>query len=260
MAGIDIAYNSVDIQTDNIFVEKVSHNSIPDKDISIHKLARRNKSIITDVRQQTRTITIRGQIIGSSLSDRDQRVDDFARDMSPSAEYANLDIAYISGTRRYVATVQSLSIEHTDALFSAKFTIQFVCAQPFGVATSSNTLVNGATITASPSNQSLTILGNSNEQFLNISYTLNSFTGTANETITLKNNTTSQQITITRTWVAGEVLTIDVDNQTVKVDGVEVDYGGVFPIFKPGSHTLVVSDNWSARNVTFTVTQLARFN
>lgn len=70
--------------------------------------------------------------------------------------------------------------------------------------------------------------------------------------ITITNGTTSQAITITQTFAKNDVLEVDCDNKTVKVNGTEVDYTGVFPIFSPGTHNLVITTDFTV--FTFTVT------
>lgn len=259
MPGINVQYNGSSIQTNNIIVSNIRHDSVPGKVQNKFALARTNKSTVTNVQYPERTITISGQVIGSNIADLEQRIDDFKLLMTPSANVANLDIDYNAGTRRYLATISSVTIDRNETLFSVDYSIEFTCLMPWGIDTTTSTLINAATITANNSSQSLTIGGNAPDQPLTITYVLNSFTGTAANTVYLKNNATGQQITINRTWVAGDSLVIDQANLSVKVNGTEVDYGGVFPAFALGAGTLVVSDNWTARNVTFTVTQVKRW-
>lgn len=259
MPGINVQYNATSLQTATQTVNNISHDNLPNKNNSVFALARQNLSKITASLYPQKTITIEGQIFGSSVSALETALDTFKAAMTPAANTANLDIDYAGGTRRYVATVQNLSITRGEALFAVGYSIEFLCADPWGRATSATTLKSAVAVTVSPSNQALTIGGTAPEQFLIISYTLTSFTGTAFNTIYFKNNTTGVLISITRTWVAGDVVTIDIANKSVQVNGVEVDYDGVFPVFSTGSHTLVVSDNWSARSVSLTVTQLNRY-
>ena len=96
-----------------------------------------------------------------------------------------------------------------------------------------------------------TFLGNAPEQYPVITITLTAVTGGSAASIFVGNNGTGQQLTITRTWSASDVLVIDTFNRTVKVNNVEVDFGGHSPLFAPGAGTLGYVDTFTTR--TFTI-------
>lgn len=259
MPGINVVYNGTSIQTNNILVNSIDYDSIPAKTSSQFALARSHRSAITASYYQSKLITIGGTIIGTSVADAESRADAFKAAMNPAANTANLDIDYNGSTRRFAVTVQMCALTRTNAMFAIGYSLQFVALDPFGTNTTSTTLINAAAISASPSTQSPTFIGNFIEQYPVITYTLTSFTGSATNTIYFKNNTTGQQISIARTWTAADVLVIDTFNRTVTVNGVATDYDGVFPPFAPGAGSLIVTDNFTTRAATITVTQLARF-
>lgn len=255
MNGTDVIYNGQSLQTENITVNNIIHDSIPRKKQNMYQLTRSNRSAITNHQYHDKQITIEGQIIGTSIADLDARIDAFKTAMTPKLNVANLDIEYSSGIRRYFATIENTMISRGDALFSVNYSLALICTFPWGRDTTEQTLVNAGAITASPTNQSVTVGGNAPEQFLKITYLLNSFSGSAFNTITFKNDATGQQMTITRTWTAADSLVINTENRSVKVNGIEVDYDGVFPVYESGAGILVVSDGFTARSASLTVKQ-----
>lgn len=261
MAGINVVFNGTSLQTNNVIVSQIKHDDLPRKKRNRYALARSNRSVTTNYQYLEKPIVIIGQIIGTSIIDLETRIEAFKLAInSLTGDIANLDIDYNGGTRRYSCGIESLNIGRSAALFKVGFEIEFVCDQPFGVDTTTTTLANAVAVSTSPKSQALTVGGTAEEQLLNISYTLTSFTGAAYETLYFKNNDTGQQMSITRTWTNGDVVVIDCVNMSVKVNGVETDYGGVFPPFMPGSRTLVITDNWSARSGSLTVSQIKRYN
>lgn len=78
-------------------------------------------------------------------------------------------------------------------------------------------------------------------------------------TISIENDTTGEAISITRTWAKSDVIEVDVANKTVKINGIEEDYDGSFPNFSPGTHNLIITDDFSVRTFTVTVDYTKRY-
>lgn len=171
-----------------------------------------------------------------------------------------MEIEYNGTTRNYTATCVNINIDRRNGTINfAEFQIEFISTTPFGKAPSSSNLLTSTAQTTSPNSKAITVAGTAERQKLVITVELNSFTGAVANTITLKNNDTNYAISVSRAWVAADVLEIDVENFSVKVNGTDVDYSGAFPDFAPGSRTLVYSDDFTARNVDIKVSQVARY-
>lgn len=259
MAGTNVQYNGTSIQTANVIVNNIDHDSIPTKNSTKFALARAHRSIITGSWYQEKIITILGQITGTSIVDAENRADAFKTAMNPYGNTANIDIDYAGSTRRYIATTATCALTRSNALFAVGFSLTFTCLMPWGQDTAATTLVNAVAVTTSPFTQAITVGGNGPEQSLLMSYTLTSFTGSATNTVYFTNSITTQQISLARTWTAGDVVLIDPANLSAKVNGVEVDYDGVFPLVIPGSGNLIVTDGFTARAGVLTVTQVRRW-
>lgn len=260
MAGTNVVYKSTSVQTANVFVNTIQHETIPKKTMNKYPVVRSHRSKLMPPSYYEREITIKGKIIGTSIDNVNTRADQFKAAMNPVENTGNLDIDYASGTRRYVATIVDCQVFPADALFGRDFTLVFVCVDPpWGTDTSSATILNVTSQTTTPISHAITIGGNAIEQVPVITYTLNSFSGAAFNTIYFKNPISGQEISVARTWVAADVILITPDLLSIKVNGTEVDYDGAFPSYIPGAGTLVIRDNFTARNYNALVTQLYRW-
>lgn len=74
-------------------------------------------------------------------------------------------------------------------------------------------------------------------------------TGGTGGTINLLNGSTQQGITITEDFVDGDILTVDSVEYEVLLNGVKIDFQGIFPTFPPGSQQFAYVDTFSTRNV-----------
>jgi hypothetical protein len=227
------------------------------RNLGVFKRIRRAGSLITNDTFEDRVITVSGEFEQTSLTNLEAAIDDFENAMA--IKYGVLDIDYEGGTRRYIATPQRVNAPrpHRGSTW-ADFSVDFLITE-YGKDTASTTLVNNVNKTASPATQAMTVDGSAPQQYTIITVTLNSFTGASLNTITLGNNQTTQAVSISRQWTAADVLVIDVENQTCKVNGVIVDFSGAFPQFKPGSRTLSYIDDMTARSVNITVTYVKRW-
>jgi hypothetical protein len=141
----------------------------------------------------------------------------------------------------------------------APIVIKFVASNPpFGRDSSTTTQVNTRFTGASKTNTFVAVGGNKPVLPV-LTITLNSGTGLTSKYIQLTNSTTGKLIKVTRTWVAGDVLVIDCENKTVKVNGSAVDYTGVFPSWNPTDTQLQYDDTLTTRDVTLTMVYKRRW-
>ena len=251
MAGTAISYNSNSLQTDNIITSDISHESSPTIDAKPMALSHTSQSRIPYVSYPSKEITISGKVTGSSVADLDSKLDTFRGYLVGKDK--NLDIAYAGSTRRYIATPTAVRIDRPGGLSFANFQVTFLCSQPFGQATSDNTVLSATGRTSSSYNDSYSFPGSAPEQRPKWTITLTALTGGTDKYIAVGNNATGEQIKITRTWATNDVVEIDSANKTVKVNGTEVDFEGAFPLFGNGSQTLTYLDNLTTRTFNITV-------
>lgn len=243
-----LSYAGNSLQTANIVTQSIEHFSLPAKTAQMYPLAHANGSQIPFVSYPNKVIHVTGFILDTSIAALDTRIDTFKSYQNLVSQ--NLDIDYNSTTRRYVATVNSLSIDRPNGLNWATFDIEFYCTNPFGKDTSTTTCATGVGVTASPGTYAHTFLGTAPWQQPVITITFTALTGGTAKTVSVGNLNTGQQVNITRTWVATDVLVIDATTKTVTVNGVAVAYTGAIPEFAPGAQTITYSDNLTTRTYT----------
>lgn len=235
-----------------IITNKIDHTDLPQKDAALFGLANTNASVIPYVGFPLKKITIEGTIVGSTNANLDSRIDTFKSYFG--GKNKNLDITYGSGTRRYIATSNAVSVQRQQKALFATFAVEFICTQPFGRDTSTTSALSATGRTLSGYTDSYSFVGSAPLQLPLITITYSAVSGGASY-VSFGNNANGQGITITdQTWVAADVLEIDVANRTVKKNGVEIDFLGAFPEFAPGAQNFSYSDGFTTRTFDITVT------
>jgi phage-related protein len=249
-----ISFNSHSLQDSNIITEKVLHLTAPDMNQVLEAKARRNGSLLMSNYFTQRTIKLEGVIKDTSIEALDSRIDLIKSYLI--GEEKNLDIGYISGTRRYIATLRSVVIEREHFNTSwTPFSMEFACAEPFGKDTSP-TVVSSSGHTTSPFSEVFIIPGSVGACPI---ITLTLTTGTNVTAIKVENLTTNTSMTITRDYSNSDVLEVDCSEMTVEANAVAVDYTGVFPSFDSGSNTLRITVTGTPFNIDLGISYLSLY-
>lgn len=246
--SINVTFNNYDIQSANIISDKIQHTDFPDRAIEVAEKIGLDGFEILDNKFTFRRIVIKGVLVAADANTLDTNIDTLKKNLSGQAQ--NLDIDYGGSTRRYIATVEKLEIpEEFFNINFVPFFVTFLC-QPFGRDTSATTQTT-SNITTSPKTSSITINGSANPK-PKITATVVSETNMTQ--IKFRNTTTSEEITIARSFAASDILVIDTDIPKVTVNGAEVDFTGPFPAFVLDSNgwTLTITDT-GAFNVTLEI-------
>jgi phage-related protein len=234
-----------------IITNGIEHTNLPAKDAAMYPLANANQSAIPYVGYPSKVVTIAGVIKGSTSANLDSRIDSFKAYFLGKDK--NLDIEYNGTTRRYCATANTISVVRRQKALFATFEIEFICTLPFGKNTTATTALSASGRTSSGYTDAYTFLGSAPFSLPVITITYSAVSGGASF-VTFGNNGNGQGITITdQTWVAADVLEIDVANRTVKKNGVEIDFLGAFPEFAPGAQNFSYSDGFTTRTFAITV-------
>jgi tail protein len=248
--SISFAGNS--LQTSNIITTDIQHAGLPTKKAQYYALSHANASYLPFVEYPTKPITISGTLNSDNIADMDALIDTFNTYFT--AQDQNLDIGYNGTTRRYICTATSMQITRPGGLAWANFSVGFTCSNPFGMDTSSTTLLSASGRTLGLYTDTETFGGTAPFQLPIITITLTAVSDAGGGYITYGNNTTGQVIAVNRTWANGDVLVIDCTQNTVTVNGVAVNFSGAFPQFAPGSQVLGYADSFASRTFTISVT------
>jgi hypothetical protein len=245
-----ISFNGTSLQTNNIHTRSIDHESLDTREVQFQRLGARDGAKLVDDTFAPKVIRLSGIIIGSSQSDLEDRIDDLK--MAVMGREKNLDIAYVSGTRRYKATCTKYSFSRdyyniTFAGWEAEFTVS---DPPFGTPLDTTTIEYSAITQAIGTWETNGTFAGTYRPFPIIKMTVNSETSLGQ--IAFTNSDTAQQIKVAPAsgYSAGDVLLINTTDYTVTINGTAVDYEGVIPDFVQGGNNFVVSFIGTAWNVT----------
>lgn len=257
MAGTAVTFNSNDLQTANVITSTIRHESTGDIRLSLYELANANGSKVSSLFHSKKVIRLTGKIVDTGIVALDSRLDTFRSYFSGIDK--NLDIGYNSGTRRYICTAKSIAISRDGGLNSADFDVELVATEPYGKDTSTTTALNATARTLALYNDAYTFLGSAPLQQPVVTITYTAITGGTNGTVSFGNSGTGQTLSITRTWVATDVLIIDTSLKKVTVNGIEVDFAGAFPEFEPGLRTMTYNDTLTTRTFNYNIVYYKRY-
>lgn len=259
----DITFNSNDLQTYDastqvgIITNLLEPLDIPDKIAELYAIADANGSSIPAINYPSRRIPFGGAIKGSTIADLASRIDSFKGYFNGKDK--NLDIGYAGTTRRYIATLNALSIKQIENTLFAKFTGEFICTKPFGVETSATSITNTLNHTSATLNMTPTIGGSAPYQYPLITITIDALTGTGDYIQITNDNNGQDMLVFGLGLTAGDVVEIDCFARTVKVNGDIVDYTGTFLELEPGANSLTYTDGFTTRTVDIVISYFKRY-
>lgn len=219
-------------------------NTLPQRDIKINKLARRDLSIITSSEYTSKNIPIWMEVCSGSRADTEDSLT-FIKSLV-QLQNGVLEVSQGGEDIKYTATMNEFNIEWNGP--RALVNIVFLASDPVGKQSASETLVSITGITTAASSASMTVEGSATAYPV-ITVTINSITGGTTKQVTIANGSTNQGITIERTWTAADILIIDSENMEVTVNGTVVDFTGKFPEWVAGSGQITYLDTFTTRNV-----------
>jgi hypothetical protein len=246
MYGNSVAYNFNSLQNGTFIVDTIDHESPSSKTVALFPLAHENRSSVAFVNYPTKNIKISGRVISQvSIQDLDVLLDTFRGYFIGQEQF--LDIGYGGSIRRYIATLTDSNITRPGGLQYATFTLTFATSQAFGQDVAFTTLLNATTRTASTYSDAVTFNGNAPAQLPIFTITYTAISGGSAQTVYVGNNANGQQIGVSRNWIAGDVLQVDVTKRLVTVNGISLDFTGAFPEFPPGAQSMSYSDGFTTR-------------
>lgn len=222
-------------------------NDLPSRQLSMYKLARANKSVLTSAEYSNKEATISFHLKGCDRGETEEVMETLKSYLRP----INSPLIVKRGGNELTWSDATLN-EINYRWFSNKIilTLVFVIADPVGFI-DTNTTMLVTTVTTSSSSSAVVNEGSFDaEPVINVLVT--SVTGGTSQSMSLKNEETGQGITITRTWANSDTVEIDSTNKTVTINGANSDFSGQFPKFPPGTGSLGYSDTFTSRSVDLT--------
>lgn len=225
-------FNGVDLTTIT-GLTVISNNAYvpPKRTLASAVLARTDKSKTTSAFWESREITIRVSISRLTRALLEQSID--ALMLLLVGIEKELRVSQSNTNRRYICTLADMMVNHGGGSY-CEIDLIFNCSDRYGYDLGLTTLLYSTGLTNQSRTDPITPLGSAEWQAPIITVTYSVATGATLKDVMVGNSATGQQITVNRTWVAGDSLQIDALERTVKVNGVEVDFSGAFPEFRSG--------------------------
>lgn len=229
-------------------------NDLPSRELSMSKLARANKSVLTSAEYSSKEVTVSFHLRGCDRGDTEIVLSTLKSYLSPVnkpliVSQAHADVTYPT------ATLNELNYEWLSN--KILITLVFTVADPIGYQDITTSLVN-KTITTASDTSPITISGSFEAEPI-ISAILTTVTGAVAQSMSFRNGDTGQGITITRTWANGDTVQVDVANKVVYINSAISDFTGQFPVFATGSQSLTYSDTFTTRSLALSATYKIRF-
>jgi len=258
MAWSGVLFNGTDLSTlPGVEIINIDHHKRPGRNNKWQKLARADGKKLTVSDYDERLILISSILRGTSRANYEVNRDNLF--LFLNAIEAVLRIPQSGGNRDYICTVDEIDYKDDPVGGLSEVLIKFVASNPpFGKDTSNTTATNSQ-FTGASKTDTFVRIGGSIDALPVITITLNSGTGLTSKYIEVGNPASGKAIRVTRTWVAADILVVDCENKTVKVNGVAVDYTGVFPSWTPNDTQLEYEDNLTTRNVTMNMVYKKRW-
>jgi len=231
-------FNGYGLQNLNIIVSDSDHSTSPKRSVDTGELPRRHGVVIYDAQYREKIVTLEGHIKANSSSELEDLIKEIKKELSEID--GNLDITIGGETQRYIAT-----LINSDDLFSERkgyhitfcpFKATFLCSEPYGHDVD-YTIYALSGQTSTSVSQTMTNDGSADADPVFI-ITIVNMSGFSS--LTVSNNTTIQSLTISEPITAGDIITIDAENQIVTLNSVEIDFDGSIPYIEPGDSQIVI--------------------
>lgn len=239
-------FNNYNLQSTipSLTILSIDAYKVPKRKLSIDNIARTNKNKVSSAFFVEKNISITVSISNSTRQATESVLDSLFQLLQGLEK--DLIIPQSGAQRKYTATLTDV-VEKKAGTAYWEGDLVFACSEVFGYDTAP-TLIASATGTSSqPRTDQYTFTGSADRQLPIITITYTAVTGGTGASVIVGNGTTGQQITVNRDWVAGDILVINCQEQSVKVNGTDVDFTGAFPGFEPGVGYLTYSDNFTTR-------------
>lgn len=217
--------------------------TLPERDIKIHKIARRSLSIITSAEYTQKAIPVFMRVCSGSRQDTEATLTAIKGLLQP--QNGTLKVEQSGEQYQYTATMNEFNIEWDNSY--AYVTIVFIASTPVASSAQENTLFNFSTNIASDGVSFIVDGSYISEPIITLVYS--AVTG-GSGSLSVFNASTNQGLTINGNFSNGDIIEIDSSEYTISVNGASTDFEGLFPTFAPGSQRLGYSDTFGSRTVS----------
>lgn len=246
-----IEFNGYSLQDSDHISSQIDAWSTPSRELVTFDIPRANGAGLNGDYFRKREVVVSGIIQKATGELLTAELDAFKKAMTASEGYLTLKVN--DEVRRIVATLQN-----PEEMFKRRegyhvsftpFDLNFLALEPMfhGIDYSSLTFED---ISALDYPVEVEVFGTYRADPVFISILQEATSVTA---FTLTNTTNGDEMTITANLSAGDVIIIDSENKSVTINGVEVDYDGVFPEMEIGTNSFSLTFTGTSVEHTSTI-------
>ena len=240
-----VLFDSIELISSTYNVSRVLDDTTPQRTINLIETEGVDGAVIVSDRFGTKTIDIKGILVGASESDLQTKIDT-ANELF-SRKGVNLDIIPDGGSaRRYVVCLIG-AVEYNRDFYNidyVPFKLKLFVYEGVGKDTTTTTAISNlnTTLERDPASGSDTInfVGSADPK-PNITFTLDTIGKLDLITINDDDSGEEMSIEIDGDYSNGDEVVVDLENQTVKREGVDVPFLGNIPTFLKGDNDLHIS-------------------
>lgn len=255
-----VFFNDIDINTVNgLTVLETDPYATPRRNLGIAEIIRTERNRLTGAFYEPRQINVRVELSRKTRALMEQSQDELMAILQPTEK--PLVFTQSLSQRKYTATFSDAIPEKRSAGGSyLEQVLSFLCNDAFGYDLTATTLLSiTSAYTSMSRSDRLTFGGSALWQTPVFRITFSAVAGSGERYVTIGNADIGQAVTITRTWANGDYIEIDSNNDTVKVNGVEVAHVGRPPRFNKGFGWWYYIDNFTSRSFTGNITCAFRY-
>lgn len=228
----------------------------PRRKLSIYEIARTDKSKTNSAFYVERNILVRVGISRTTRNFLEQSMDTLMNLLQGLEK--ELVLPQSGTVRKYYATLSDINTRKDGGSY-IELDLIFACSDRFGYETGYTTALDVTGSTSASRGDAIPFGGSAPWQVPVITIYYSALAGGSAKTVTVGNNITGMQVSITRTWTVGDRIEIDAFNRTVKVNGTVVAFTGAIPEWAPGLGNWTYTDNFTSRTMNAKITYYKRY-
>lgn len=254
----EIWYNYFGLQNDNILTQFVKV-SAPSLDLAKRAFPRADGVYAETANFRENHIKIAGTVKHTTRTLLETLMDSMRKSLAEGGVTMRIQWA---GAARYYDDCWPVNI---DMIFDERdhyhvdwcpYSIEFVSLHPYARSLNRTVLDAPYAVTAASTTFIVANAGTApTEPIISVSVA----TAGTLSSLTILNNTNSDSITVARTYNDGDLLEIDSENKTVKVNGSPVDYTGVIPKAEAGDNIFELTCTGSGFSLSFSEQHYSRY-
>lgn len=252
-----VTLDGLDLQAGYFRISETDAFNAPAKSIDVINLARKDGAKAVFEKYSSRKINLTGYIQADTEDNADGALDQLKSYVNRRG--LQLKVAYRGAFRIWTVNAESLQVARRGVDVSRMgFNLSLVAPDPFAKDENTTTLVNESNLTTSAN---IPVVGGGSYFALPvITITINAINPDDEDvTIVISNAIENTSMSITGTFTAGDVITIDSYNEIIYLNSSIIEGDGLFPIWSPTGGTLEYTDDATTRDIDILATYYRRW-